>query len=95
MTSLIEPFGGKLVDLLVDDAEREQLLSDAVSLPSIQLSERAVCDLELLANGGFSPLDRFMSKADHERVVSEMRLENGTLFPIPIALRSIISKDSA
>ncbi len=86
MTFLIEPFGGKLVDLLVDEAEREQLISESIDLPSLQLSDRAVCDLELLANGGFSPLDRFMSRTDLERVVSEMRLENGTLFPIPITL---------
>jgi sulfate adenylyltransferase len=86
MKPLIEPFGGKLVDLLVDDAEREQLLSESVALPSVQLSERAVCDLELLANGGFSPLDRFMSRSDLERVVAEMRLDNGALFPIPITL---------
>jgi len=75
-----------MVDLVVDGAEREQLVSESVDLPSLQLSDRAVCDLELLANGGFSPLDRFMSRADHDRVVAEMRLDNGTLFPIPIAL---------
>ncbi|MBK8025711.1 MAG: bifunctional sulfate adenylyltransferase/adenylylsulfate kinase [Chloroflexi bacterium] len=55
-------------------------------LRSIQLSQRAICDLELLANGGFSPLTRFMGEADFRRVVQEMRLADGTLFPMPITL---------
>ena len=46
----------------------------------------ALCDLELLATGAFSPLDRFMGKADYERVLTEMRLKNGMLFPIPVTL---------
>jgi adenylyl-sulfate kinase len=58
VSNLISPYGGKLVDLLVSHEESAELRSYASSLPSIQLSERAVCDLELLANGGFSPLDR-------------------------------------
>ena len=49
-------------------------------------SDRALCDLELLATGAFSPLDRFMGRADYERVVAEMRLADGTLFPIPVTL---------
>jgi sulfate adenylyltransferase len=53
---------------------------------SIHLSDRSICDLELLATGAFSPLDRFMSAADYERVLAEMRLANGQLFPIPVTL---------
>lgn len=53
---------------------------------SIHLSDRSICDLELLATGAFSPLDRFMSAADYERVLAEMRLANGSLFPIPLTL---------
>ncbi|HXC70337.1 MAG TPA: bifunctional sulfate adenylyltransferase/adenylylsulfate kinase [Pyrinomonadaceae bacterium] len=79
---LIAPCGGTLVDLTVAPDELER----AKSLPAVHLSERAVCDLELLATGAFSPLDRFMGSADYERVVHEMRLENGHLFPIPITL---------
>jgi len=79
---LIAPCGGTLVDLIVAPDEIEH----AKSLPAVHLSERAVCDLELLATGAFSPLDRFMGSADYERVVHEMRLENGHLFPIPITL---------
>jgi len=55
-------------------------------VPSLQLSPRSLCDLELLATGAFSPLDRFMGEADYRRVLEEMRLANGILFPIPITL---------
>ncbi len=87
MTTLITPYGGKLVDLLINDAEeRRDLIARAVSMQSMQLSPRALCDLELLAVGAFSPLDRFMSEDDYRRVLAEMRLADGTLFPIPITL---------
>ena len=83
---VIEPYGGKLVDLVVSEEEREELLARSNRLPSLQISARALCDLELLATGAFSPLDRFMGKSDYERVLTEMRLKDGTLFPIPITL---------
>jgi len=83
MSSLIEPYGGSLVDLIDPSVD---LIAKASTLPSVQLSERSRCDLELLATGGFSPLDRFLGRDDYERVVAEMRLANGTLFPIPITL---------
>ncbi len=83
---LIEPYGGRLVDLIVSEEERDSLKRRAVSLPSIQISERANCDLELLACGAFSPLDRFLGKADLERVVGEMRLTGGKIFPLPVVL---------
>jgi len=83
---LIAPYGGKLVDLVVGAAERADLIRHAITLPSIQLSARSLCDLELLAVGAFSPLDRFMGKEDYLGVVEKMRLASGTLFPIPITL---------
>jgi sulfate adenylyltransferase len=81
---LITPYGGVLVDLTVEDFDDK--LARAKQLPRIKLSERSLCDLELLAGGGFSPLDRFMSAADYQRVCSEMRLASGQIFPIPISL---------
>ncbi|MDW8356233.1 MAG: hypothetical protein RMK57_17090, partial [Bryobacterales bacterium] len=61
---LITPYGGRLVNLLVADAEeRDELVARAGRLPSLQLSPRSLCDLELLATGAFSPLDRFMGEA--------------------------------
>lgn len=86
MATLISPYGGALVDLLVAPEEHEAVKAHASTLPSLQISARAVCDLELLATGGFSPLDRFMNRADFESVVHTMRLANGMLFPMPITL---------
>ncbi|HLU11581.1 MAG TPA: sulfate adenylyltransferase, partial [Oceanobacillus sp.] len=83
---LITPYGGSLVNLLVNPQDLEDRKAYASTLPSIQLSQRAICDLELLATGGFSPLDRFMGQADYQRVLDEMRLADGTLFPMPITL---------
>ena len=83
-SSVISPYGGSLVDLMVSPDEAAELKEKATRLPSIQVSERIVCDLELLATGGFSPLDRFMGEEDHKRVLDDMRLSNGRLFPIPV-----------
>ncbi len=83
---LISPYGGKLIDLLKKGEERLEWIGKANHLPSAQLSERALCDLELLATGGFSPLTQFMGKADYESVLATLRLADGTLFPIPITL---------
>jgi sulfate adenylyltransferase len=83
---LIKPYGGKLVNLVKTGAEREALIELANRLPDIRLSQRSLHDMELLAVGAFSPLDRFMGKADYERVMEEMRLASGVLFPIPITL---------
>jgi sulfate adenylyltransferase len=83
---LIEPYGGKLENLLVTGDERLQLLEESSRYPSIQITDRNLNDLELLATGGFSPLNRFMGEADYRRILTEMRLRDGTLFPIPITL---------
>jgi sulfate adenylyltransferase len=83
---LISPYGGSLVDLLVSGEERQEMLERSRRLPSVQISARSLCDLELLATGAFSPLNRFMCRKDYERVLTEMRLSDGTLFPIPVAL---------
>ena len=83
---LISPYGNELVNLVVDAGGRRELVEYANKLPSLQLSLRSLCDLELLSIGAFSPLDRFMGKADYTTVLKEMRLVDGTLFPIPITL---------
>ncbi|MFN8529083.1 MAG: bifunctional sulfate adenylyltransferase/adenylylsulfate kinase [Anaerolineae bacterium] len=90
---LIPPYGGTLIDLLVAPSQVEEVRAHASHLRSIQLSQRSVCDLELLATGAFSPLDRFMGKADYQRVLDEMRLANGALFSIPITLPVDASAD--
>ncbi len=84
--NLIAPYGGKLVNLVVEGKEREDLLAKASKLSSIKISMRALCDLELLATGGFSPLETFMGKADYESVLHHLHLTDGTLWPLPITL---------
>ena len=83
---LITPYGGELIDLMIPREDVEERKAYANRLPSVQLSRRSVCDLELLAVGGFSPLDRFMGRADYQRVLDEMRLADGHLFPVPVTL---------
>src|ERR1043166_727893 len=83
---LIAPYGGELIDLLGPEAEREPIMTLAALLPRIQLTQRNLCDLELLATGGFSPLRKFMGREDYQSVLHSMRLSDGTLFPIPITL---------
>ncbi|MEJ2606934.1 MAG: hypothetical protein P8Z41_09695, partial [Anaerolineales bacterium] len=59
-STLIQPCGGKLIDLRLPPEELIDQKAYASKLPSIQVSSRIACDLELLAVGAFSPLDRFM-----------------------------------
>ncbi len=85
-SNLIPPFGNKLVDLTVRDDAYHELREYAAALPSLTLSERILCDLELLATGAFSPLDRFMGKEDFRNCVLNMRLSRGSVIPIPVTL---------
>src|SRR5438132_13794787 len=84
--TLITPYGSSLVDLVTRPEERGPLVAEAMRLPSLQLSDRSVHDLEMLAVGAFSPLDRFMGRADYERVLAETRLARGTRWAMPRAL---------
>jgi len=71
---------------MVPPDEVENVKAHAIELQSLQLSERSVCDLEMLTIGAFSPLASFMGKDDYDHVLNEMRLANGAVFPIPVTL---------
>lgn len=82
----IAPHGGQLINRLATAAQRQEFLDKAAYLPVVQIDQRAVSDLELIAIGGFSPLTGFMGQADYIRVVNEMHLANGLPWSIPITL---------
>ncbi|MFQ6007178.1 MAG: bifunctional sulfate adenylyltransferase/adenylylsulfate kinase, partial [Woeseia sp.] len=86
MGAFKEPHGGALQDLYLpaEQAEKERL--KARDYPSWDLTSRQLCDLELLLNGAFSPLEGFLNKADYDSVIEKMRLTSGVLWPIPITL---------
>jgi sulfate adenylyltransferase len=80
------PNHAPIPELYVSSDSAQKLKIEAGTLPSWDLTARQVCDLELLMNGGFHPLKGFMSEADYDGVVANMRLADGALFPIPITL---------
>jgi sulfate adenylyltransferase len=84
--TLVAAYGGRLVGLIASPEEAPALERRAQHLRSLQLSARSLCDLELPATGGFSPLDRFMGERDYRRVLAEMRLAGGLVFPVPVTL---------
>ncbi len=81
--SLITPLGGRLVDLCVEAEMAEELKAEAAALPSVQISERCIFDLEILATGGFSPLDRFMEKPIMSELSRRCAWLTGRSFPFP------------
>jgi len=86
MSHLIAPHGGTLVDRMVPASERDTLAAEAAALPRITLSAKQACDLEMIAIGAFSPLTGFVKQADFESICRDMRLADGTIWPIPITL---------
>jgi sulfate adenylyltransferase len=83
---IIDAHGGELVNLIPDNgvkAERQKLANE---MPDWDLKDRQICDIELLLNGAFSPLKGFMNQADYQSVLKDMRLADGTLWPMPITL---------
>jgi sulfate adenylyltransferase len=73
-------------ELFVSPEKYPALKAEAGELASWDLSERQLCDLELLMNGGFAPLTGFLTQADYDSVLERMRLADGTLWPIPVTL---------
>ena len=85
-SSLITPYGGKLIDLHVSVDDYPTIKQYASTLKSIQLSQRQICDLELLTVGAFSPLETFLGRDDYQSVLDSMTLVDGTVWPMPIVL---------
>src|SRR5712692_7922672 len=84
---------GALVDLLVTGPEANELRRHAETLPTLRLNARSLSDLELLAVGGYSPLEGFMTQVDYLAVVDSMHLASGVAWPMPISLA--VSGDEA
>lgn len=82
----IAPHGMQLINRVATPEQKQEFLDKADSLVRVQLDQRAVSDLEMIAIGGFSPLSGFMEQEDYDRVVVEMRLANGLPWSIPITL---------
>jgi sulfate adenylyltransferase len=77
------PHGGVLVDLMVkSDAERKAAM--AAATVEIQATDRQLCDVELIMNGGFSPVTAFMNEPEYKNVVENMALLDGTIFGLPV-----------
>lgn len=86
MNELIAPYGGELAVLFADAERAAALREAALSMSSWDLSPRQQAELDLLMSGAFSPLRGYLGRADYERVLKEMRLADGTLWPVPVTL---------
>lgn len=84
--NLIQPHGGKLCPLMVNNNILATEKDKASKLPIVRMSSRETSDLIMMATGAFSPLDGFMRRNDYLSVVKNMRMTNGTLWPVPITL---------
>ncbi len=85
-SSLISPHGGTLINRLVAADKASSLAQEAAELPSITLSAKQACDMEMVGIGAYSPLAGFVNKADFESICREARLADGTVWPVPLTL---------
>ncbi len=86
MGAFKEPHGGELKNLYLPASDAEAEKAAAGEYASWDLTERQLCDIELLLNGAFSPLEGFLNKDDYDSVINKMRLKSGVLWPIPVTL---------
>jgi sulfate adenylyltransferase len=90
--NLVAPHGGVLVDRFVPEAKAEALRQRAFGLPALVLDARELADLELIAVGAASPLTGFVGQADYTSILENLRLTDGTVWPLPFTLA--VSDDS-
>ena len=83
---MIQPHGGTLVSRLLDGVDVDTLLEKAAGLPVLSLDSRETSDLEMIATGAMSPLEGFMAQGDYDSVLSDIRLADGTVWPLPVVL---------
>ena len=93
MDSLITPFGGELKSLLASPERSAAIKQEAMTLPSLDLSWKQICELELLLNGAMSPLSGYMNRAEMHGVLSNMKLPDGCFWPRPVML--VVSEKAA
>ena len=86
MGAFKEPHGGELKQLYLSEAAAEKMKTTALDYPSWDLTERQSCDIEMILNGAFSPLEGFLTRDEYEAVLKDMRLPSGVLWPMPITL---------
>ena len=84
--TLIKPHGGELSVLFASNEEKEIIQHKALNLIDLTLNDRQICDFEMLVNGAYSPLKGFLCESDYNSVISNNRLSDGTVWPIPITL---------
>ena len=84
---MIQPHGGKLINRILEAPARQAALATAASLPSLDIDAWTLSDIEMIAIGGFSPLEGFMNQKDYTSVIDKMRLANGLVWSIPVTLQ--------
>jgi len=86
MGAFKEPHGGILKELYLGESAAENEKIQAKNYKSWDLTERQLCDIELILNGAFSPLEGFLTQKDYESVLADIRLSSGIIWPMPITL---------
>ncbi len=93
MDNLITPYGGELKPLIASPERIAEIKQEALNLPSLDLSWKQICELELLLNGALSPLIGYMNQAERHSVLAGMKLPDGLFWPRPVML--IVSEKAA